>query len=108
LRRHAGRHPQAKGPIHKGKRRRNPLTPRKNKKMSAKFSDMLKSTLDTMSEKIELVNQNFEGEVKLTMVKSLRNLQKYLGFNITLAATSNLRFLDFFGFLACWASWNFP
>lgn len=48
----------------------------KIKDMSARFSEMLKNTLDQMSQKIELVNQNFEEEVEPTMVKKLEDFTK--------------------------------
>ena len=49
------------------------------KEMSHKFSEMLKSTLDQMSQKIELVNQNFEEEIEPTMVKKLEEFTKVPG-----------------------------
>ena len=48
----------------------------KIKDMSARFAEMLKNTLDQMSQKIELVNQNFEEEVEPTMVKKLEDFTK--------------------------------
>jgi hypothetical protein len=47
--------------------------------MSARFSEMLKNTLDQMSQKIELVNQNFEEEIEPTMVKKLEEFTKVPG-----------------------------
>ena len=49
------------------------------KEMSHKFAEMLKSTLDQMSQKIELVNQNFEEEIEPTMVKKLEEFTKVPG-----------------------------